>query len=155
MKRRLVIAVTCVPMPPFFLALPLRQMWLPLMGPVPVNSQILAIKSLFLLKGMEKVTNQIPVASSFSVQIEFEKLLKFRHIQGEGGWQGSPRTIPISNRTKGPMSDPPVSIIMRSFNEGWALRETLPAVQAQEYKNWELIVVDSGSTDGSADLIRK
>ena len=104
---------------------------------------------------MEKVTNQIPVASSFSVQIEFEKLLKFRHIQGEGGWQGSPRTIPISNRTKGPMSDPPVSIIMRSFNEGWALRETLPAVQAQEYKNWELIVVDSGSTDGSADLIRK
>jgi len=32
-KRRFVIAVTCVPMPPFFLALPLRQMWLPLMGP--------------------------------------------------------------------------------------------------------------------------
>ena len=30
------------------------------------------------------------------------------------------------------MSDPLVSIIMRSFNEGWALKETLPAVQAQE-----------------------
>src|SRR5277367_4646960 len=45
MKRRLVMAVTCVPMPPFFFALPLRQMWLPFIGPVPVNSQILAIKS--------------------------------------------------------------------------------------------------------------
>src|SRR5436190_19553433 len=43
---------------------------------------------------------------------------------------------------------------MRSFNEGWALRETLPALRTQRYRNWELIVIDSGSTDGSADLIR-
>jgi rhamnosyltransferase len=47
------------------------------------------------------------------------------------------------------MRDPLVSIILRSFNEGWALRETLPAIQSQEYKNWELIVIDSGSQDGS------
>jgi rhamnosyltransferase len=53
------------------------------------------------------------------------------------------------------MSDPLVSIIMRSFNEGWALRETLPALQAQDYQNWELIVIDSGSTDGSVDMIRQ
>jgi rhamnosyltransferase len=53
------------------------------------------------------------------------------------------------------MSDPLVSIVMRSFNEGWALRQTLPAVRSQEYQNWELIVVDSGSTDGSCDLIRQ
>jgi len=52
------------------------------------------------------------------------------------------------------MSDPLISIIMRSFNEAWALRETLPALQAQEYKNWELIVIDSGSTDGSQGLLR-
>lgn len=52
------------------------------------------------------------------------------------------------------MSDPFVSIILRSFNEAWALRETLPALLAQEFKNWELIVIDSGSTDGSQELIR-
>lgn len=46
MKRRLVMAVTCVPMPPFFLALPLRQMMEPLMGPLPVNSQIRAINQI-------------------------------------------------------------------------------------------------------------
>src|SRR6185369_14552503 len=50
---------------------------------------------------------------------------------------------------------PFVSIIVRSLNEAWALRETLPALQAQEYKNWELIVIDSGSTDGSVELIRQ
>ena len=53
------------------------------------------------------------------------------------------------------MSEPFISIIMRSYNEGWALRQTLPALQAQSFKNWELIVIDSGSTDGSADLIRQ
>jgi rhamnosyltransferase len=52
------------------------------------------------------------------------------------------------------MSDPFVSIIMRSYNEGWALRDTLPALAAQDYRHWELIVIDSGSTDGSVDLIR-
>jgi rhamnosyltransferase len=52
------------------------------------------------------------------------------------------------------MSDSLVSVIMRSFNEGWALKGTLPALAAQEYPNWELIVIDSGSTDGSQELIR-
>src|SRR5438128_12377846 len=53
------------------------------------------------------------------------------------------------------MDDPLVSIILRSFNEAWALRETLLALQSQEYTNWELIAFDSGSTDDSAALIRK
>jgi rhamnosyltransferase len=53
------------------------------------------------------------------------------------------------------MPEPLVSIIIRSFNEGWALRDTLPAVRAQDFKNWELIVIDSGSTDGSVELIQK
>jgi rhamnosyltransferase len=53
------------------------------------------------------------------------------------------------------MADPLVSIILRSFNEGWALRETLPALQTQNYRDWELIVIDSGSTDGSVELLRQ
>jgi rhamnosyltransferase len=52
------------------------------------------------------------------------------------------------------MDDPLVSIIIRSFNEGWALRETLAALAVQDWKKWELIVIDSGSTDGSVELIR-
>src|ERR1043166_3270500 len=52
------------------------------------------------------------------------------------------------------MSEPLVSIIIRSYNEGWALGETLSALRAQDYRNWELIVIDSGSTDGSVELIR-
>ena len=53
------------------------------------------------------------------------------------------------------MSEPYVSIILRSYNEGWALRETLPALRRQPFQRWELIVIDSGSTDGSVELLRR
>lgn len=51
------------------------------------------------------------------------------------------------------MKFPKVSIVMRSFNEGWALQDTLAALKTQEFSDWELIVIDSGSTDGSVELI--
>ena len=53
------------------------------------------------------------------------------------------------------MSLPLVSIIMRSYNEAWALGDTLDAISRQDYPAWELIVIDSGSTDGSQALIKK
>src|SRR5690349_10856777 len=68
-KRRLVMAVTCVPMPPFFLALPLRQMWLPLMGPVPVNSQIFAINH-FPYKRKGEGSNKLRGCKHFLVGFE-------------------------------------------------------------------------------------
>ncbi|NRB74867.1 MAG: glycosyltransferase family 2 protein [Verrucomicrobiales bacterium] len=53
------------------------------------------------------------------------------------------------------MNEPPVTIIMRSFNEAWALKDTLPALRKQNYTNWKLIVIDSGSRDGSQELIQR
>ena len=52
------------------------------------------------------------------------------------------------------MNSPAVSIVMRSFNEGWALQGTLEALRRQAFRDWELIVIDSGSTDNSHELIR-
>lgn len=44
---------------------------------------------------------------------------------------------------------------MRSYNEGWALKGTLRALRQQTFRDYELIVIDSGSTDGSDELIRE
>jgi rhamnosyltransferase len=52
------------------------------------------------------------------------------------------------------MVEPLVSIVLRSYNEAWALRDTLPALAAQNYRNWELIAFDSGSSDESVALIQ-
>jgi rhamnosyltransferase len=45
--------------------------------------------------------------------------------------------------------------VMRSYNEGWALMGTLEALKRQTFRDYELIVIDSGSTDGSDELIRR
>lgn len=53
------------------------------------------------------------------------------------------------------MSATEVSIVMRSFNEAWALRDTLAMLRKQIGPSWELIVIDSGSTDGSVEIVRE
>jgi rhamnosyltransferase len=53
------------------------------------------------------------------------------------------------------VNTPAVSIVMRSYNEGWALKGTLQALLNQTFKDYELIVIDSGSTDDSDELIRR
>jgi glycosyltransferase involved in cell wall biosynthesis len=47
-----------------------------------------------------------------------------------------------------------ISIVTPTFNGIATLRETIESVLAQDYKDWEHIVIDGGSTDGTVDLIR-
>lgn len=46
-----------------------------------------------------------------------------------------------------------ISIILPTFNRRTFLSESIGSIQAQTWTNWELIVVDDGSTDGSPDAL--
>lgn len=46
-----------------------------------------------------------------------------------------------------------VSIIMPSYNTGKQIAGTIESVQAQTYKNWELIIVDDCSTDDTDNAV--
>lgn len=50
-------------------------------------------------------------------------------------------------------SHPLVSVIIPTFNRGWILQEAIDSVLAQDYVNFELIVVDDGSTDNTAEIL--
>jgi glycosyltransferase involved in cell wall biosynthesis len=47
------------------------------------------------------------------------------------------------------------SIIIPVYNGGDLLRRCLAAIRASTFADWELVVIDDGSTDGSGDVARK
>jgi glycosyltransferase involved in cell wall biosynthesis len=54
------------------------------------------------------------------------------------------------------MSNPPVvSVIVPTFNRAYCLADTLRTVLAQTHRDFELIVVDDGSTDGTEAMLRE
>lgn len=52
------------------------------------------------------------------------------------------------------MKDTPlVSVVMPCYNASRFIREAIESVCAQSYKNWELIIVDDGSSDNSVQIL--
>jgi glycosyltransferase involved in cell wall biosynthesis len=49
---------------------------------------------------------------------------------------------------------PAVSIITPAWNAAAFLRETIESVRAQTFRDWELLVIDDGSTDDTVDIVR-
>ena len=52
-------------------------------------------------------------------------------------------------------SEPLVSVIVTTFNRADLLRETLDSILSQTYNNFELIVVDDGSTDNTEEVVKE
>ncbi len=50
---------------------------------------------------------------------------------------------------------PKVSICIPTYNRKDFLVKTLDSILEQTYKNYEIVIVDDGSTDGTADMIKK
>ena len=48
-----------------------------------------------------------------------------------------------------------ISIIMPVYNSEKFLRNTINSIIKQTYKNWELIIIDDGSTDSSANICKE
>src|SRR6202000_2278953 len=48
---------------------------------------------------------------------------------------------------------PKVSIILPTYNRADTIMRAVRSVQAQTFQDWELIVVDDGSTDDTASLL--
>ena len=48
---------------------------------------------------------------------------------------------------------PEVSVILPTYNRGWILKEALDSVLAQDFRYFELIVVDDGSTDNTPQIL--
>ena len=50
---------------------------------------------------------------------------------------------------------PLLSIIIPLFNKVDSVKRCIASILEQDYQNYELIIIDDGSTDGSADLVKE
>lgn len=53
------------------------------------------------------------------------------------------------------MSTPKVSVIMPTYNRKTLISRAIESVLNQDYLDWELVIVDDGSQDGTEDLIKE
>lgn len=74
---------------------------------------------------------------------------------GRTGWPWTEETPPPLPADAPAGGWPALTIVCPSFNQGRYLEETLRSVVLQNYPALEFIVIDGGSTDGSADLLQR
>jgi teichuronic acid biosynthesis glycosyltransferase TuaG len=53
------------------------------------------------------------------------------------------------------MNDPLVSIIMPAYNAEKFIEESINSVIGQTFTNWELVIIDDGSIDNTADIVKR
>ena len=50
---------------------------------------------------------------------------------------------------------PETSIVIRTLNEGKHLEKLLTSICDQNYTDWEIILIDSGSTDNTIEIAER
>ena len=53
------------------------------------------------------------------------------------------------------VSDPRVSVVIKSYNHAAYVGQTIQSILDQSFQDFEIVVTDDGSTDGTADVIRR
>ena len=52
-------------------------------------------------------------------------------------------------------NNPLISIVLCAFNEEYYIEQAIDSIMKQTYSNWELIVIDDGSTDNTSKIVTK
>ncbi len=75
--------------------------------------------------------------------------------EGKSGWPWTEESAVLPETMPDGGEWPAISIAIPSYNQGGYLEETIRSVLLQGYPNLEVVVIDGGSSDGSAGIIRK
>ena len=77
--------------------------------------------------------------------------------QARALWEpaGADRTRPEATRGATSRSAPLVSVVLPVYNQAYLVDEAIAGMTSQTYENWELVVLDDGSTDDLEHRVRR
>jgi glycosyltransferase involved in cell wall biosynthesis len=61
---------------------------------------------------------------------------------------------PVSGPSKNTTTYPLISIVVPTFNRSEYLKDAIESALSQKYDNYEVVIVDDGSTDNTAQIIQ-
>jgi glycosyltransferase involved in cell wall biosynthesis len=71
------------------------------------------------------------------------------------GWPWNEESVALPAAMPAGGAWPMISIVIPSYNQGRFIEETIRSILLQGYPNFELHVIDGGSTDETVDILRK
>ena len=63
--------------------------------------------------------------------------------------------VDVEHQVRASSAPPLVSVVMSVFNGGEYLREAVQSIRDQSFEDFEFVVIDDGSTDGSSECLRR
>jgi glycosyltransferase involved in cell wall biosynthesis len=108
------------------------------------------------------ITNGIETAHSFSIEkqfemfvTEFEKILHCKFDESLVDAKKSELNFKHTKTNTNKFHKPLFSILVPTYNQAKYLPETLDSIINQTYDDWEAVVVNDGSTDETAEVLKK
>jgi glycosyltransferase involved in cell wall biosynthesis len=74
---------------------------------------------------------------------------------GKSGWPWTEISTTLAPPVVNGASQPKITIVTPSYNQGKYIEETIRSVLLQQYPNLEYIIMDGGSSDESVEIIKK